>query len=84
MADFEKCIGDLESIIEQLGGGELSLKETIDLYEKGVKLSKSLEKTLNENEKKITIILEDKEEPFDNSTQSKKAKQMTLGDNLDD
>lgn len=83
MADFEKSIKDLETIIEKLSTGDLSLKESVDLYEKGVKLSKSMEKQLNENEKKISIILEDKEQDFDNSKQKEKAKQMTLGESTD-
>lgn len=83
MADFEKSIKDLETIIEKLSTGDLSLKESVELYEKGVKLSKSMEKQLNENEKKISIILEDKEQDFDNSKQKEKAKQMTLGESTD-
>lgn len=83
MADFEKSIKDLETIIEKLSTGDLSLKESVELYEKGVKLSKSMEKQLNENEKKISIILEDKEQDFDNSKQKEKAKQMTLGESAD-
>ena len=80
MAEFEKSVKDLETIIEKLNGGELTLKESIELYEKGIKLAKSMEKQLDDTEKKINIILEGKEEPFDNSTQTEKTKQMELGE----
>lgn len=80
MAEFEKSVKDLETIIEKLNGGELTLKESIELYEKGIKLAKSMEKQLDDTEKKINIILEGKEEPFDNSKQRAKSKQMELGE----
>lgn len=80
MADFEKNVKDLESIIEKLNGGELTLKESIELYEKGIKLAKNMEKQLDETEKKINIILDGKEEDFDNSKQAEKIKQMELGE----
>lgn len=84
MADFEKSIKDLETIIEKLNGGELTLKESIELYEKGIKLAKSMEKQLDETEKKVSIILEGKEEAFDNSIQNKKVKQMEIGESADE
>lgn len=80
MAEFEKNVKDLEAILEKLGGSDLSLKESIELYEKGVKLAKTMEKQLDETEKKINIIIDGKEEEFDNSKQNEKALQMKLGE----
>lgn len=80
MADFEKSVKELDAIIEKLNGGELTLKESIEFYEKGIKLAKSMEKQLDETEKKINIILDGKEESFDNSEQVQKTKQMELGE----
>lgn len=84
MADFEKSVKDLEEIIEKLSEGELTLKESVELYEKGIKLAKAMEKKLDETEKKVNIILEGKEEPFENSEQKQKAKQMPLGESVDE
>lgn len=36
---FEKALTDLETIIAQLEQGELSLEESIKIYEDGVKLT---------------------------------------------
>ena len=55
MADFEKSVKDLEGIIEKLSEGELTLKESVELYEKGIKLAKAMEKKLDETEKKVNI-----------------------------
>lgn len=80
MAEFEKNVKDLESVIEKLSAGDLSLKESMALYEKGIKLARTMEKQLDETEKKVNIILEGKEEAFDNSVQQAKVMQMEIGE----
>ena len=80
MADFEKNIEELEQIVNKLNGGELPLKDSIALYEKGMKLAKQMEKQLDATEKKINIIVNGEEEPFDNSEQEAKQKQMDGSD----
>lgn len=48
MAELEKIVGQLSSDIE--------IEEAVDLYEKGVKLARSIKSSLNEAEKKITVL----------------------------
>lgn len=67
---FEKSIEALESIVEELESGDLSLEASIKKFEEGVKLSKNCSKKLDETEKKISILLADNnggvvEQPFD-------------------
>ena len=81
--DFEKSVKELEIIIDKLNQGDLPLEESIDLYEKGIKLTKQLEKALDANQKRVSIILEGKEQPFDNTIQDEKTKQMTIGDAIE-
>ena len=50
---FEQAIERLETIVEELEGGSLSLEESIARYEEGMKLSKLLTRTLDEAEKRI-------------------------------
>ncbi len=57
MADFEKSIGELDAIVKRLEQGDLSLDEMLELFEKGVALSNSCNKMLDEAEKKINIIV---------------------------
>jgi exodeoxyribonuclease VII small subunit len=50
---FEETIERLQTIVEELEGGSLSLEESIARYEEGVKLSRRLTQTLDEAEKRI-------------------------------
>ena len=50
---FEVAIERLQTIVEELEGGSLSLEESIARYEEGVKLSRRLTQTLDEAEKRI-------------------------------
>jgi len=55
---FEKILGKLEEIVEKLGQGEVSLEESLRLFEEGVTLSKEGHKILDEAESKIEVLLE--------------------------
>jgi exodeoxyribonuclease VII small subunit len=37
---FEKSLNELEEIVEKLERGEMSLDDSIEIFQKGVKLSK--------------------------------------------
>ena len=66
---FEEQIEKLEKIVEELEKGELSLQDSVDKFEEGIKISKECNKTLEEAQKKITILInkegELKEENFE-------------------
>ncbi len=71
---FEKALGELEEIVNKLEGSELSLDESLGLFEKGVQLARFLRKELETAEKKVEILLKDekgdlKPEPFELTTQ---------------
>lgn len=55
--NFENSMKELEEIAEKLSDGEVSLDETIKLFENGMKLSKSCQKMLEDAEKKVNILL---------------------------
>ncbi len=56
--NFEKSLAELENIISKLENDEVSLDESISLFEKGVKLSNECRKTLEKAEKKIITLTE--------------------------
>ena len=58
---FEEAIEELENIVETLEKGELNLEDSIDIFQKGVELSKYCSKRLDEIEKKISILIEDED-----------------------
>ena len=59
---FEKQMTRMQEIVEILEKGDVSLDESIKLYEEGLNLSKELKKQLNEYEKTIEKINEENEE----------------------
>lgn len=55
--DFEKRLNRLEEIVEKMESGELSLEDSLKLFEEGVKLSRECNAQLNEAEQKVKILL---------------------------
>jgi exodeoxyribonuclease VII small subunit len=58
---FESCLESLEQVVERLETGELSLEESLAAFEKGVGLVKHCSQKLSEVEKKVEILVKDKE-----------------------
>ena len=56
---FETSMTELEQIVEKLEAGEVTLDESLELFEKGVKLVKSCRSKLDEAEKKVKILTAD-------------------------
>ncbi|MCK5561299.1 MAG: exodeoxyribonuclease VII small subunit [Thermoplasmata archaeon] len=55
---FEEALGKLENNVRTLEVGELSLEESLKIFEEGMKLSKLCSSKLEEAEQKIEILLE--------------------------
>lgn len=53
---FEEQIGELEEIVKKLERGDVSLDESLALFEQGVKLTKGCQKILDAAEKKVKIL----------------------------
>jgi exodeoxyribonuclease VII small subunit len=58
---FEDALARLETIVTELERGELPLDESLKIFEEGVKLSKACIKILNEAERKVEILVQDKD-----------------------
>ena len=58
MADFEKQLTALENVVERLERGDLSLEESLQLFEEGIKLSDACKKELEAAEGKIQLLVE--------------------------
>lgn len=57
--EFEKAFQRLEEIVKRLEGEELSLDESLQLFEEGIRLSRFCHQRLEAVEKKIEMILAD-------------------------
>lgn len=55
--DFEKSLQELESLVERLEAGDLSLEESLKDFERGVALTRACQKALAEAEQKVQILL---------------------------
>lgn len=54
---FEKKLTRLEDIVTKMEGGEISLEDSLTLFEEGVKLSRDCHKELEDAEQKVQILL---------------------------
>jgi exodeoxyribonuclease VII small subunit len=55
--DFEKRLGRLEEIVGKMETGELSLEDSLKLFEEGVKLSRECNVQLSDAEQKVKLLL---------------------------
>lgn len=58
MASFEEQLTALEGVVERLERGELSLEESVKLFEDGVRLSNACKKELDAAEGRIQVLVE--------------------------
>src|SRR5881227_3725926 len=56
--DFEAAITELETIVKKLEEGDLALETSLQLYERGVQLSRFCHAQLEQAEKRIEILNE--------------------------
>ena len=60
MAGFEKHLTQLETVVERLERGDLTLDESVRLFEEGMKLSQSCKEELEQAEGRIQVLVEGK------------------------
>jgi len=54
--DFEAAIAELETIVKKLEEGDLTLEQSLALYERGVRLSRYCHGRLEEAERRIEVL----------------------------
>lgn len=58
---FEDAMARLETIVSELEKGDLPLDESLKIFEEGVRLSKTCLKMLDDAERKVEILIQDKD-----------------------
>jgi exodeoxyribonuclease VII small subunit len=53
---FESCLEELEQVVKELETGDLPLERSIELFEKGVGLSESCRKQVEDAETRIETL----------------------------
>lgn len=65
---FEDSLAELEQLVTQLEQGDISLEESLKSFERGVNLTRTCQKALQEAEQKVQILIEKNDtqtlEPF--------------------
>ena len=68
LPDFEESLAELESLVQKLESGDLTLDESLDYFKKGVELTRQCQKVLNEAQQTVEKFLDNGEdsatEPF--------------------
>lgn len=59
---FEEALARLEDIVKKMEDGDLTLEESLDAFEEGIKLSRLCAKKLDEAERRVEILLKDEDE----------------------
>jgi len=70
MPSFEESLRKLEAIVDQLEKGDLSLEDSLKLFEEGVSLSAVCKKELDAAEGKVQMLVKQRDgslkaEPFE-------------------
>ena len=71
LPNLEASLAEVTGLIEKMEHGELTLEQSLDQFERGIKLIKHCQKILQEAEQKVQILMQqnNKEElkPYDDS-----------------
>lgn len=92
---FEASLQQLEKIVRTLEDGDLSLEESLKLFETGVKLSRECQERLNQAERRIEILMQDedgnpvlqaigKEDINETASEPKAKRRIVFGDDEDE
>jgi exodeoxyribonuclease VII small subunit len=83
---FEKALGRLETIVEEMEGGTLSLEDMMARFEEGQSLVKVCSLKLNQVERRIEILVKEGEkvsvEPFEERDETPEEKIGEPGNGL--
>ncbi|OHR86415.1 exodeoxyribonuclease VII small subunit [Pseudomonas sp. HMSC75E02] len=67
--DFEQSLAELQTLVECLESGELSLEDSLGAFEQGIRLTRECQAALSQAEQKVQVLLERdgelSEAPFD-------------------
>lgn len=54
---FESCLDELEKVVKDLEAGEMPLERSLELFEKGMNLSESCRKQLEQAETRVEMMV---------------------------
>ena len=60
--DFEKALEELETLVETMEQGEMSLEDSLKYFERGVELTRQCQTALKNAEQKVQILINKSEQ----------------------
>ena len=60
--DFEKALNELETLVESMEQGDVSLEDSLKQFERGVELTRQCQTALKEAEQKVQILIDKSEQ----------------------
>lgn len=70
--DFEHALAELESLVQRMEQGDLSLEDSLAAFQRGVELTRACQQALTEAEQRVEILLDrdaTEPRPFDAGTE---------------
>ena len=55
---LEEALDSLEALVERMESGELTLEESLQAFEQGVKLTRECQQAMTQAEQKVRILLD--------------------------
>jgi exodeoxyribonuclease VII small subunit len=61
--NFEESLASLESLVAAMEDGELSLEESLQAFEKGIRLTRECQAALQKAEQKVQVLMAESDAP---------------------
>lgn len=61
--NFEESLASLESLVSAMEDGDLSLEESLQAFEKGIRLTRECQNALHNAEQKVQVLIAENGEP---------------------
>ncbi|MFT4764157.1 MAG: exodeoxyribonuclease VII small subunit [Oleispira sp.] len=55
---FEQSLAELESLVERMESGEMSLEDSLKAFEQGIKYTRDCQNALTKAEQKVQLLLQ--------------------------
>jgi exodeoxyribonuclease VII small subunit len=55
---FEESLAELESLVERMESGEMSLEDSLKAFEQGIKYTRDCQSALTKAEQKVQLLLQ--------------------------
>lgn len=68
---FEEMMEELETIVQKLDNENVSLEESLELYQRGMKLSANCDETLKNAEQKVNELIKEDEDVKEQNNETK-------------